>query len=156
MGGKDAGMLFQGDRRFPIVVRLPEALRSNLDAMRRIPIPLPKREEDSARPQRASFNPQSATRNPQSAAFIPLGELAAFKVEPGLNQVNRENGKRRIVTTANVRGRDLAGFVADAQERIKNEVKSSSRMSSSATGTTICKRALAESRFSNCPPHSSQ
>lgn len=53
---------------------------------------------------------------------MPLGELATFKVEPGLNQVNRENGKRRVVVTANVRGRDLATFVADAQERIRNEV----------------------------------
>ncbi len=123
MGGKDAGMLFQGDRRFPIVVRLPENLRGNLDAMRRIPIPLPKRDDPDSVLVRASYNPKSENQNPKSAAFIPLGELAEFKVEPGLNQVNRENGKRRIVTTANVRGRDLAGFVADAQARIKNEVK---------------------------------
>ena len=122
MGGKDVGMLFQGDRRFPIVVRLPEALRSNLDAMRRIPIPLPKREESDTqsriRPVVAKVESAGS-----GSAFIPLGELAELKVEPGLNQVNRENGKRRIVTTANVRGRDLAGFVADAQNRIKNEVK---------------------------------
>jgi heavy metal efflux system protein len=57
------------------------------------------------------------------ASFIPLGEIAEFKIEPGLNQVIRENGKRRVVTTANVRGSDLAGFVSDAQERIKREVK---------------------------------
>ncbi len=122
MGGKDAGMLFQGDRRFPIVVRLPENLRSNLDAMRRIPIPLPKHEESESKsrvmPVVAKIDSAGS-----GSAFIPLGELAEFKVEPGLNQVNRENGKRRIVTTANVRGRDLAGFVADAQERIKSEVK---------------------------------
>ena len=135
MGGKDAGMLFQGDRRFPIVVRLPENLRSDIDAMRRIPIPLPKRDESESDVVRVGFNQKSESqtgpgrrreaqiRNQKSAAFIPLGELADFKVEPGLNQVNRENGKRRIVTTANVRGRDLAGFVADAQQRIKSEVK---------------------------------
>ena len=123
MGGKEAGMLFQGDRRFPIVVRLPENLRSNPDAMRRIPIPLPRTETTGPALKHASFDPNSQIRNPKSAAFIPLGEIAAFKVEPGLNQVNRENGKRRIVTTANVRGRDLAGFVADAQQRITNEVK---------------------------------
>ena len=113
MAGKEAGMLFEGDRRFPIVVRLPEALREDLNALRRIPIPLPKRETETAR---------KVSAQPADAAFIPLGELAEFKVEPGLNQVNRENGKRRVVTTANVRGRDLAGFVADAQERIRAEV----------------------------------
>ncbi len=113
MAGKEAGMLFEGDRRFPIVVRLPEALRNDLHALRRIPIPLPKRETSVVR----KVSAESA-----DAAFIPLGELAEFKVEPGLNQVNRENGKRRIVTTANVRGRDLAGFVAEAQERIRAEV----------------------------------
>ena len=103
-------------------MRLPENLRGNLDAMRRIPIPLPKREETSTK---SNVMPVVAKSEPAAAgsAFVPLGELAEFKVEPGLNQVNRENGKRRIVTTANVRGRDLAGFVADAQTRIKNEVK---------------------------------
>ena len=122
MGGKEAGMLFQGDRRFPIVVRLPENLRTDLDAMARIPIPLPKVEAASrdARIMGSAAKLETAT---SPSAFIPLGEVAEFKVEPGLNQVNRENGKRRIVTTANVRGRDLAGFVADAQNRIKDEVK---------------------------------
>ncbi|MEO8350271.1 MAG: CusA/CzcA family heavy metal efflux RND transporter [Chthoniobacteraceae bacterium] len=122
MGGKNAGMLFQGDRRFPIVVRLPEHLRGNLDAMRRIPIPLP-RDETNGVPQPVSAGHHSSATRPAALSFIPLGELAEFTVEPGLNQVNRENGKRRIVTTANVRGRDLAGFVADAQERIRTEVK---------------------------------
>jgi cobalt-zinc-cadmium resistance protein CzcA len=121
MGGKEAGALFQGDRRFPIVVRLPEDLRTDLDAMRRIPIPLPFVEKEEPMPKRASFIPKSEIRNPKP--FIPLGELAEFRVEPGLNQVNRENGKRRVVVTANVRGRDLAGFVADAQRRIHEEVK---------------------------------
>ena len=122
MGGKDAGMLFQGDRRFPIVVRLPEHLRSDLDAMRRIPIPLPKREDEGDKSGVTSVFSKLAGGGTGSA-FIPLGELAEFKVEPGLNQVNRENGKRRIVTTANVRGRDLAGFVADAQQRIRDGVE---------------------------------
>jgi cobalt-zinc-cadmium resistance protein CzcA len=121
MGGKEAGTLFEGDRRFPIVVRLPEHLRSNIDAMRRIPIPLPKRDENAKKG--AVTKVAAKSESAPNASFIPLGEIAEFKVEPGLNQVNRENGKRRIVTTANVRGRDLAGFVADAQNRIKSEVK---------------------------------
>ena len=121
MGGKEAGVLFEGDRRFPIVVRLPEQLRSDLDVMRRIPIPLPKVDENGKKGavMKVAAKSESAT----SASFIPLGEIAEFKVEPGLNQVNRENGKRRVVTTANVRDRDLAGFVSDAQNRIKSEVK---------------------------------
>ncbi len=128
MGGKGAGTLFQGDRRFPIVVRLPENLRGDLDAMRRIPIPLPRGDRNGESKATGGGRPFSSRHHSLAAghaalSFIPLGELAEFKVEPGLNQVNRENGKRRIVTTANVRGRDLAGFVADAQERIRNEVK---------------------------------
>ena len=123
MGGKEAGMLFEGDRRFPIVVRLPENLRGNLDAMRRIPIPLPQREKKEGQMAIMPVVAKSISTEAMNTAFIPLGELAEFKVEPGLNQVNRENGKRRIVTTANVRGRDLAGFVADAQSRIKEQVE---------------------------------
>jgi len=120
MGGKEAGIMFEGDRRFPIVVRLPEALRGNLDAMRRIPIPLPKAEEKVV----SSIHKLALTSGAgEGKQFVPLGELAEFTVEPGLNQVNRENGKRRVVVTANVRGRDLATFVTDAQERIKSEVK---------------------------------
>ena len=121
MGGKEAGMLFEGDRRFPIVVRLPEQLRSDLDVMRRIPIPLPQADENGKKD--AVMKVAAMSESATSASFIPLGEIAEFKVEPGLNQVNRENGKRRIVTTANVRGRDLARFVSDAQNRIKSEVK---------------------------------
>jgi cobalt-zinc-cadmium resistance protein CzcA len=89
--------------------------------MRRIPIPLPKRDENAKKG--AVTKVAAKSESAPNASFIPLGEIAEFKVEPGLNQVNRENGKRRIVTTANVRGRDLAGFVADAQNRIKSEVK---------------------------------
>ena len=96
-GGREAGAMFDGDRRFAIMVRLPEALRTDPDALRRLPIPLP---------------------SPGSAAFIPLGEVASIEVTPGPNQVSRENGKRRIVVSANVRGRDIGSFVADAKQAI--------------------------------------
>ena len=114
-GGREAGAIFEGDRRFPIVVRLPESMRTDLDAMRRIPVPLP-------RPAQAGGGDSAFSQEGQST-FLPLGELAEFRVEPGLNQVNRENGKRRVVTTANVRGRDLSGFIAEARQRISEEVK---------------------------------
>ena len=79
--------LFQGDRRFDIVVRLPENLRSDLDALKRLPISLPQ------------ANGASGQTN-----FIPLGEVATLDIAPGPNQVSREQGKRRIVVSANVRG----------------------------------------------------
>jgi cobalt-zinc-cadmium resistance protein CzcA len=106
MGGAKAGEIFEGDRRFDLLVRLPEALRSDPEAMRRIPIPLPA--------------PEAAAAQQNS---ILLGTVADFEVTQGPNQISRENGKRRVVLTANVRGRDLGSFVAEAQEKIGAEVK---------------------------------
>lgn len=103
-GGEEAGQLFEGDKRFALVVRLPEHLRSNLAALERLPIPLPA-EHDSPR------------------GFVPLAEVASLKLAPGPNQISRENGKRRLVVSANVRGRDLGGFVAEARAKIEQQVK---------------------------------
>ncbi|NMG45702.1 CusA/CzcA family heavy metal efflux RND transporter [Aromatoleum toluvorans] len=100
LGGQEAGAVFEGDRRFDVIVRLPEALRSDLDAIRRLPIRLPAAEEGVAR------------------GFVRLGDVATIRSAPGPNQVSRENGKRRVVVTANVRGRDIGSFVADAETRI--------------------------------------
>ncbi len=97
VGGREAGTFFQGDRRFDILVRLPDEVRQDVAALQRLPIPLPK--------------PGGEGR----AAYIPLGELATLEVAPGPNQVSREDGKRRVVVSANVTGRDLGSFVADAQ-----------------------------------------
>lgn len=105
MGGAKAGEIFEGDRRFDLLVRLPEALRSDPDAMRQIPIPLPAR--------------QAAERQ----TLILLGTVADFEVTQGPNQISRENGKRRVVLTANVRGRDLGSFVAEARQKIGTEIK---------------------------------
>lgn len=112
LGGKEAGILFEGDRRFPIVVRLPENLRTDVDALRRLPIALP-RAEDEAVQKVSSDRP----------AFIPLGEVAELDEEPGPNQISRENGKRRVVVTCNVEGRDLSSFVAEAQRKIREQLK---------------------------------
>jgi len=103
-GGREAGTMFEGDRRFDIVVRLPEAMRTDLDALRQLPIPLPAKEG-------------SAT------AYIPLAEVATLNFTPGPNQISRENGKRRIVVSANVRGRDIGTFVPEAQAAIAAKVK---------------------------------
>ncbi|WP_446809744.1 CusA/CzcA family heavy metal efflux RND transporter [Methylomonas sp. 2BW1-5-20] len=102
IGGKEAGALFQGDRRFDIIVRLPETLRSDLEAIKRLPISLPR-----------------TLGGNDKASYIPLAEVASLELAPGPNQVSRENGKRRIVVSANVRGRDLGSFVAEAQQKLQ-------------------------------------
>jgi len=98
-GGEEAGQLFEGDRRFGLVVRLPEQLRGDLGALERLPVPL------------------------KEGGFVPLGEVASLTLAPGPNQISRENGKRRLVVTANVRGRDLGGFVSEARAKIEQQVK---------------------------------
>ncbi len=117
IGGVEAGSIFEGDRRFPLVVRLPENLRTDLDALRRIPVKLP--ESDA----KHGGEYTTAALTPGSAQFIPLSEVADFEQKPGPNQIGRENGKRRIVVTCNVRGRDLGGFVGEAQGKIAASVK---------------------------------
>lgn len=98
-GGEEAGQIFEGDQRFGIIVRLPEQLRSDISALSRLPIPLAER------------------------GYVPLGEVATLKIAPGPNQISRENGKRRLVVSSNVRGRDLSGFVAEAQQKIAQQVQ---------------------------------
>ena len=102
VGGREAGTMFEGDRRFDIIVRVPETVRSDLEAIRRLPVPLP-----------VSGDGKGARR------FIPLSEVADLSIAPGPNQVSRENGKRRIVVSANVRGRDIGSFVAEAEKAIQ-------------------------------------
>ena len=99
VGGKEAGAVFEGDRRFEMIVRLPERMREDVNALARLPISLPGK------------------------GYITLGEVASLETAPGPNQVSRENGKRRAVVTANVRGRDLGTFVGEARERIGAGIK---------------------------------
>jgi cobalt-zinc-cadmium resistance protein CzcA len=110
--GKSAGEIFEGDKRFELIVRLPEAMRGNMEALTRIPIPLPKTGLTEAR-RAASLQ----------TTYIPLAAVADFKVAPGPNQISRENGKRRVVVTANVRGRDIGSFVKEAEQAIQERVK---------------------------------
>jgi cobalt-zinc-cadmium resistance protein CzcA len=106
IGGRKAGLVFEGDRRFDIVVRLPEATRANVDALLNLPVPLP------------AAAGQSAT-----GASIPLREIANIEIGEGPNQISRENGKRRVVVAANVRGRDIASLVNEAQTKIAQQVQ---------------------------------
>ena len=116
VGGEVAGQLFDGDRSFDIVVRLPESLRQDPAALEDLPIPL-SRDGNADESSRVGIGPAGAP------ATVPLREVARIKTQQGPNQINRENGKRRVVVTANVRGRDLGGFVTELQQRIGAEVE---------------------------------
>ena len=108
MGGREAGQLFEGDRRFNIVVRLPENLRTDIGVLKRLPIPLNRAQE----PEQMSM-----------PNYVPLKEVADVSINYGPNQISRENGKRRVVVTANVRNRDLGSFVEDVQKTIIDKVE---------------------------------
>ncbi len=99
VGGTTVGQIFEGDARFDVVVRLPEELRSNPEALNRLPIPLP------------------------GGGSVPLQEVASISLASGANQISRENGKRRVVVTANAGERDLGGFVGDVRTQLERELK---------------------------------
>ena len=115
-GGRAAGQVFQGDRRFDIVVRLPEPLREGSDALNTLLIPLPRHTE--AEGTQLTGDPHAT----HIAPARPLADLATIDRAEGANQVSRENSKRRVVIQCNVRGRDLAGFVEEARAAIATEV----------------------------------
>jgi len=108
VGGHEAGTVFEGDRRVAITVRLAEGARNDVDALRRLPIALPPGAGAAGAPGGQDGR----------AASIPLSEIATLGFVPEVNQVSRENGKRRIVVSANVRGRDLGSFVDELQGRL--------------------------------------
>jgi cobalt-zinc-cadmium resistance protein CzcA len=99
VGGRVVGEVFEGDRRFDLVIRLPEPRRNDPLTLEALPVPLP------------------------GGGYVPLRELATVQIVEGPNAINRENGKRRAVVTANVRGRDLGSFVGAARERIAAEIE---------------------------------
>jgi len=112
VGGVDAGRIFEGDRRFPIVVRLPEELRSDTKELERLPIAVPDHGDDS-----------DNDRGKNGQRYVALGSVANLSVAPGPNQISRENGKRRVVVTANVRGTDLGSFVEEAKAKIQQSIE---------------------------------
>jgi len=98
MAGETAGQIFEGDRRFDILVRLPEHLRRDINRLARLSVPI-------------------ETAN--GLELIPLQELADISLSLGPNQISRENGKRRIVVSANVRERDLRSFITEVQDQVR-------------------------------------
>lgn len=119
VGGKSAGQVFEGDRRFDIVVRLPEQLRTNVVALKRIPIPLPQPEAGFVKTE----DPLVSSDERKPRAFVTLGSVADLVVVTGPNQISREDGKRRVVVTCNVRDRDLGSFVAEAQKIVRTRMQ---------------------------------
>jgi len=99
IGGESAGLIFEGDRRFNMVVRLPEQIRRDVNKLTELPISL------------------------ATGGYVPLSEVATLDIAPAPNQISRENGKRRIVVTANVRGKDLGSFVKEVKEKINTDVE---------------------------------
>ena len=94
VGGESAGIMYEGDRRFELIVRLPETLRRDVNRLKYLPVPLP------------------------NGDYVPLEEVATLDIAPAPAQISRENGKRRVVVTANVRGRDLGSFVTEVKSSI--------------------------------------
>ena len=99
IGGKETGLIYEGDARYPLEVRLPETMRVDPDALSRLPF---------ARP---------------NGNYVPLTDVAYISSYEGPNQISRDIGKRRIVVAANVRGRDLAGFVSEVQSKLAAQIK---------------------------------
>ncbi|MDR7122087.1 cobalt-zinc-cadmium resistance protein CzcA [Rheinheimera soli] len=99
IGGRQVGLMYEGDKRFKLVLRLPEELRQDPAALARIPVTLP-------------------LNGSAELPYVPLGEIATIKEITGPNQINRESGKRNVVVTANVTGRDLGSFIAEVQQRM--------------------------------------
>jgi cobalt-zinc-cadmium resistance protein CzcA len=116
IGGREAGQVFQGDRRFDLVVRLPEFARADPLALGSLPIPLADVDEPSVKLTLAADIERAPVR------YVPLSSIAKIAITEGPNQVSRENGKRRIVVQTNVRGRDIGSYVEEAQRRIGAEV----------------------------------
>ncbi len=119
VGGRVAGQLFEGDRRFDIVVRLPEALRQDPAALADLPVSL----EPALAGGGADESSRAASWSSGAPGTVPLRELARIESSEGPNQINRDNGKRRIVVTANVRDRDLGSFVAELQDAVGSQVQ---------------------------------
>lgn len=117
LGGRIAGQIFEGDQRYDLVVRLDESLRTDIEAIKRLPLSLPEQ-----RMPEVTGDAEMLEIDQRPPKAIPLGEVAELKFVQGPNQISRENGKRRVYVTANVRNRDLGSFVSDAQQAISDRI----------------------------------
>ncbi len=119
--GNHVSEFFEGDRKFPIMVRLSEKDRNDINSIRSLPIPLPIENEDHGHlieTINSDLKPELSERS-----YVRLSDIAEVSIVEGPNQISREDGKRRVVVTSNVRNRDLGSFVAEAQVKIASEIK---------------------------------
>lgn len=100
IGGTSAGLIYEGDKRFRIVVRLADEIRGNIDRLAKLPITLPSREDTDL-------------------SYVPLGEVADIHEISGPSQINRESGKRHVIISANVAERDLGSFIGEVQQNFQ-------------------------------------
>lgn len=121
IGGTTVGEVFEGDRRFDLVVRLPEYLRTDLAALGDLPVPVAALDSHAGEVLPSAYRTHAPGEN-ALPAFVPLREVATLETAPGPNQISRENGKRRAVVSANVRGRDLGSFVTEVRQRVQASV----------------------------------
>lgn len=103
VGGLVAGTIYEGDKRFRLMVRLDESWRSDIDALKQLPVAVPQ-----------ASNPE--------LQYVPLGEVADVELNVGPNQINRESGKRNVIVSANVIERDLGSFVADIRKQLQSDL----------------------------------
>lgn len=103
IGGQDVGLIYEGDRRFKLVVRMADDKRQNIDYLSKLPVALTQSEDPDL-------------------SYVPLGEVANIKTYIGPNQINRESGKRHVLVSANVVERDLGSFISDVQNTINQQL----------------------------------
>ena len=108
VSGIETGLIYEGDRRFKLLVRMDESLSKDPKALAQIPVAIPQ--------------PTSSDEEESELVYVPLGEIADILEIEGPNQINRRSGKRNIVVSANVEGRDLGSFIAETQDLMRNEL----------------------------------
>ncbi len=99
MAGGEPGVIIDGNRRYPIIVRMPEMLRTKIDEMKKLPL------------------------RTSEGGLVTLGQVADFKVDEKVNSIAREMGQRRAAIMVNLRGRDVESFVLEAQKKVAEQVK---------------------------------
>ncbi len=119
--GQEASRFYEGSRSFPVVVRLPVEARSRVDSISALPISLPPEVAHHHGP--IEVGRTKLARESDGKSYVQLREVADISLTQGPNQITHENGKRRVVVTANVRGRDLGSFVEEAQRTVLDSLK---------------------------------
>jgi cobalt-zinc-cadmium resistance protein CzcA len=116
--GRVVGQIYEGTLHYPVLLRFPEGYRASASALETLPVPLPPRQDESLVHSSALTSDMV-----HKTSFVPLASVAQFDLSDGDAQISRENGTRRVIVTANVRGRDLGSTVKDAQGRLASAIK---------------------------------